>query len=160
MRKKILWSNDPKFNLHPYSVGSKLVLLSCIVIGGAGSLGHSRSGGLRPTEASLLSRHRCHPHVFLHWQPWQFRWGFLVVIDAFEKTFSFASAPCLTRSPCAWCREYSREVDAWGQTLLSQRAHYSCGEQEGPAKWWAHTSRVSKDETGQWAEWCTHNVLC
>lgn len=124
-------------------LGSKLVLLSCPVIGGAGSLGHSRTGGLWPPEASLLSRHRCDPNVFLHRQPWQFGWDFLFVNVFFTNLKSASAPPCSTCTPCAWCREYSREVDSGGEALLSQCAHYPCGKQERPAKWRAHTSRVS-----------------
>lgn len=47
----------------------------CICLsGGIGSLGYCGSGGLWQAETSLLSRHWCHPHVLLHWQPWQLGW--------------------------------------------------------------------------------------
>lgn len=74
-------------------LGSKLVLLSRPVIGGAGSLGHSRTGGLWPPETPLLSRHRCDPNVFLHRQPWQFGWDFL-----FVNVFFFLSSVCICSS--------------------------------------------------------------
>lgn len=80
----------------------------------------------------------------LHRQPWQFGWDFLFVNVFFFTNLQSASAPpCSTCTPCAWCREYSREVDSGGEALLSQCAHYPCGKQERPAKWRAHTSRVS-----------------
>jgi len=62
--------------------------LLVVLPGGAGSVGHSRSGGLWPPEASFLSRHRCHPDVFLNRQPWQLRWGFLFVVVVFKPMFS------------------------------------------------------------------------
>lgn len=43
--------------------------------GGVGAVGYCRPRGLRQAEASLLPWHGRHPHVFLHWQSRQFRWG-------------------------------------------------------------------------------------
>lgn len=43
--------------------------------GGVGAVGYCWPRGLRQAEASLLPWHGCHPHVFLHRQPRQFRWG-------------------------------------------------------------------------------------
>ena len=40
--------------------------LSTEIVGWASVVGHSRSGRLRQTEAPVLPRHRCHPHVLLH----------------------------------------------------------------------------------------------
>ena len=34
--------------------------------GRTGAVGYGRPGGLRPSEAALLPRHRRDPHVFLH----------------------------------------------------------------------------------------------
>ena len=47
---------------------------SLCLSGGAGVMGHCRSGGLWQAEASLLSWHGCHPHVLFRRQPRQLRY--------------------------------------------------------------------------------------
>ena len=45
-------------------------------------------------------------------------------------------------------REYPREVDTRGETLLSQCAHYSRRQQEGFAPRRKHPARAGQDEAG------------
>lgn len=56
-------------------------------------------------------------------------------------------------------REHSREVDSWGQTLLSKCSHHSGGQQEGSAQWRAHTAWASKDETGMPEQYLTRTTM-
>ncbi len=76
-------------------LGIKLILLFCPVTGGAGSLGHSRTGGLWPTKTSVLSRHRCDSDVFLYRQPRQFGWDFLFSIVSVFFLLGFGQCVCL-----------------------------------------------------------------
>lgn len=46
------------------------------------------------------------------------------------------------------CREHSREMDAWSETLLSKCPHHSCGQQEGPQKRRTHAQGARQDEAG------------
>lgn len=53
------------------SCANAVLTLACGVPGGASAVGYGGSGGLRPSAAALLSRHRRHPHVLLRRQPRQ-----------------------------------------------------------------------------------------
>lgn len=65
-------------------------------------------------------------------------------------SFAGILAHCFSSSPPLppWDRKHPREVDARGETLLSQCAHHPGGEQEGPEEWRAHTERAGQDEAG------------
>lgn len=65
-------------------------------------------------------------------------------------SFSGILAHCFSSSsPLApWDRKHPWEVDARGETLLSQCAHHPGGEQEGPEERRAHTERAGQDEAG------------
>lgn len=80
-------------------------------------MGYSRAGGLRPSEAAIVSGHRRDPDVFLG---------------------GFARFP----------GEYTGEMDARGETLLSERAHHPRREQERSEKRSEHDQGAQQDETG------------
>lgn len=92
-RIAVVWRQWPDFS------GVCVCVRACCP-GGAGSVGHSRTGGLWPTEAALLSRHGRHPHVFLYRQPRQSGWDcllYFICVVFVSLQSSSVSSPC---SPC------------------------------------------------------------
>lgn len=109
--------------------------LSSANLGGTGTLGYRRPGGLRPAATAELPGHGRHPNVLQH------RFAGLAGQHSREVDTGSESEPRVARG--------QRLINgALGAPLLPERAHHSGGQQEGPAQRPADHPRPRSQQAG------------